>query len=368
MNLCMNWIKKFFKINLYLFYLAVSSLIILEIIFRFLPVSDAFGTTISNYDKPVMHFKKNSLVRRQTGFNFKHVVKKKTNNYGYFTDLKFEKKNKKKDIIAIIGDSFVEASQVKNIDTFHGLLNSNVLDFSFYPIGVSGAPLSQYLLFAEFATKEFDPIGYIFPIIANDFDESWLKFKNTPGFQHFDLEGKLKITDYSESKVRKILSKSALIRYLFLDLKIFYQFAEILNRTNYDKKILAEKASNQKEIEIDKKIFSIKAIDIFFAELKKITKEKPVLFVLDGDKESIYNNKNKRNYEDFRQSAFKYLINNKNKYSNFFILDLQNIFYENWIENNIRFDYLYDGHWSEYGHDIVFNSIQNSSFINMIKK
>jgi hypothetical protein len=363
----MVWIKNFFKISLYLSYLTITSLILLEVIFRFLPVSDSFGTTISNYDKPVMHFKKNFLVQRQTGFNFKHVVMKKTNNYGYFTDVKFEKNNKKNKI-AIIGDSFVEASQVKNIDTFHGLLNSSTLEFSYYPIAVSGAPLSQYLLFAEFATKEFNPIGYIFTIIANDFDESWLKFKNTPGFQHFDLEGNLQIVGYSESKTKEILSKSALVRYLFLDLKIFYQFAEILNKKNYNYKIFAQNALNEKEIKVDKKIFSEKAVDIFFVELKKITKEKPVLFILDGDRDSIYEGKKKRNYEDFKQSAFQYFINNKKKYSNYFIIDLQNIFYENWIENNIRFDYFYDAHWNEHGHNIVFNSIQNSSFIKMLKK
>ena len=323
-------------------------------------MSGAFGSTVTNYNKPVMHFKKNSIIQRQTGFDFNHVVTKKTNNYGFFTDTEF-KRNKKN--MVIIGDSFVEASQVENSITFSGLLNSATSSQKFYPIAVSGAPLSQYLLYAEFASIEFNPIGYIIVIIANDFDESWLKYKKTPGFQHFDLEGNLQYVDYKESKIRKILSKSAFIRYLFLDLKIFYQLGEMLNRKDKeeDQSELIKNKLDAKKVNKEKEIFSKKAAIIFIEELKKIVKDKPVLLVLDGDKESIYLGKKDRNYDDFRQVSMSYLIENK-KYVNFSTVDLQETFYENWIKEKKRFDYEYDGHWSKHGHKIVFELIKNSLF------
>lgn len=353
----MNWIKNIF----YLFYLILITFVILEIIFRFLPVSESYGSTVTNYNKPVMHFKKNSIVQRQTGFDFNHVVTKKTNNYGFFTDIEFKRNEKN---IVIIGDSFVEASQVENEFSFHGLLNSATSNQKFYPIAVSGAPLSQYLLYAEFASVQFnETAGYIIVIIANDFDESWLKYKNTPGFQHFDIEGNLQFSDYEESKIRKILSKSAFIRYLFLDLKIFYQLGEILNRKNEeeDQPELIKKKLDAKEINKEKEIFSKKAAIIFIEELKKIVKDKPVLLLLDADKDSIYLGKKDRNFDDYRQVAMSYLIQNK-KYKNFFILDLQKTFHENWIKEKKRFDYEYDGHWSKHGHQIVFESLKNSIF------
>ena len=68
---------------------------------------------------------------------------KKTNNFG--------------ERVIIIGDSFVEAIQVKNEDTVQGILVKKYNGkHSFNAIGVRGASLSQYLEFAKFAKEKID--------------------------------------------------------------------------------------------------------------------------------------------------------------------------------------------------------------------
>ena len=54
------------------------------------------------------------------------TFQKHTNDIGQFSDINFNQlKNKNKSFLKIIsiGDSFVEASQVQNNETFHGILN-----------------------------------------------------------------------------------------------------------------------------------------------------------------------------------------------------------------------------------------------------
>ena len=173
----MNWIKSLSKFSLYGVYVFTTSFIFLEIIFQILPVSDSYFIQPVNELNPNKHFIKNAVFVRQTGFDFKHVVRKKSNNYGYLTNQHFtSKKSDESCIYLIVGDSYVEASQVQNEDTFHAILSQNLV-CDIYPIGASGDPLSQYLANAKFAKKEFQPDLYIFTVISNDFDESWLRYK-----------------------------------------------------------------------------------------------------------------------------------------------------------------------------------------------
>ena len=79
-----------------------------------------------------------------------------------------------KPIIAVIGDSYVEALQVKNKDAFHAILDKGLSSHDVYPIGISGS-LSQYIAFSRYAAEQFSPKLFVFLIIENDFDESFKK-------------------------------------------------------------------------------------------------------------------------------------------------------------------------------------------------
>ena len=68
------------KITLYLLYISFLSFFIIEIIFRFMPVSDSLKYQSVNKDSPVMHFLPNRIITAQIGFDFSHVVKKKLQN------------------------------------------------------------------------------------------------------------------------------------------------------------------------------------------------------------------------------------------------------------------------------------------------
>ena len=335
----MSLIKKVFRGFLYLTYLIISAFIILEIIFRFTPTSDSLKVVPVNKDNQVRHYSPNRQIIWQTGSNFSHVVEKKVNNYGFLTDTDFFKEKKNKDIIAtIIGDSFVEALQVSNSKSFHGLLQKERKDLLIYPIGISGSQLSTYLAFADFAYKEFNPDIFIFNINETDFDKSLLDFESQPGYHYFNNEGKLVLTNYNPGWLKKILRKSKFLRYLNLDLKL----TEIYKK-NYTE-------INQ-FTEIERRDFGLKVINFFLTGLHDKLKTKKIIFILNADIKSIYKNENEKNklYTIWKNK----LIEESRTYKNIKIIDLHQYFMDDWKLNKTKFDYEYDNHWNEYAHSKV---------------
>lgn len=338
----LNWI--FFS-----FYILLISFIIIEIIFNFLPVSNSLKLQPVNKENPIYHFAKNRNVTLQIGSNFSHVNSKKVNNYGFLTDEDFlPKKLKNKKLIVVIGDSYVEAKQVKNSATFHSILNQEVSGYSVYPLGASGAPLSQYLAYADFAQSEFGPNIIVFLIYSNDFDESWYKIKSAPGFHYFKENGDLHLIDYSPSVLKRILRKSAFIRYLVLDLKI-------VQKIKKNKKVINNNYLNRENL-------GEKSIDLFLKKINKIKNNSKVIVMLDGDRNSIYNGKFNRDNTRVENRWFKKLSDEVKTNPNLHLLDLQNVFLEDWRKNHKKFNYEYDGHWNEWGHRVAGDALKNLIF------
>jgi hypothetical protein len=142
----------------YLTYLLVVCSLAIEIVFRFLPVSESTQVMPVNPRAPFAHFSPNREINLQIGFDFSHVVKKRINNYGFMSNTDFRSE---RDVnirrTVVIGDSFVEAFQVPNRETFHDILDQMLPSREIYPIGILGAPLSQYLAYATFSEMEFNP-------------------------------------------------------------------------------------------------------------------------------------------------------------------------------------------------------------------
>lgn len=343
----MNWIKITNKVFSYLLYLFVSVLVMLEVIFRILPTSDSFELKKVNIDNPIMHFKENRDVTKQIGFKFKHVNVKHINNYGYASDKIFQKKeSQNKPVIAVIGDSYVEAMQVKNQDTFHAILDRGLLSHDVYPIGISGSPLSQYIAFSRYAAEQFSPRLYIFLIIGNDFDESFKKVKNAPGFHYFNETDQLTLVEYNPSIIKRIARKSAFVRYLHLDLKIKFQIDRLFKNENISNKIQPNISMNFLEL-------GREAINKFLYNIKDLTVTSKVIILLDGDRTSIYNGEMKRSINKPENILYEELKKSSINIQNVKIVDLHNFFLNDWVENGKKFNYDYDYHWNEYGHAVV---------------
>ncbi len=275
-------------------------------------------------------------------------------------------------LMAIIGDSFVEARQVENKQTMHGILSSLYRPkCGVYSFGASGAPLSQYLAYAEYAQKEFRPSRFVFIIVGNDFDESLVKYRGRHAFHYFsetsnDLSKKieLKLIDYQPQKTAIALRESALYRYLSLNLGI-KQLLKIRKRysTEAQKRMYAGNALALVEDErMNDSHFVVKT---FFKQLPMRTglSPKDILFILDGIRPHLYSN---RELKAANGSYFSLMRKFFMKYAGskgYEVIDMQPIFMANYQQNGMRFEFPNDGHWNELGHQVVADSIHRSTAI-----
>ena len=347
----MSWTNKIVKFFGYILYLIVCVAVMLEVIFRILPTSDSFNTKPVNTNSPILRFEENKDKTKQIGFNFKHVTVKHVNNYGFASDKNFQNKElQTKPVITVIGDSYVEAMQVKNQDTFHAILDKGLLSYDVYPLGISGSQLSQYIAFSRYATEQFSPKLYIFLIIENDFEESFEKESSAPGFHYFNETDQMTLVEYHPSIIKKIARKSAFVRYLHLDLKIKFQLKRFLKNKNIINEIKFNSGADFLEL-------GRKAIYKFLVGVKTLTENSRVIILLDGDRSSIYAGISQRDINKPVNILYEELKILSKDIPNVDVIDLHNFFHNDWLNKNEKFNYDYDYHWNEHGHSIAAEAL-----------
>ena len=123
----------------------------LEIVLRFLPVAWAPPVQPPTADNPIQRYVPNTPFNWSLGWNFAIVTHKRTNAQGFVADHDYDAAGTTP-LLAIAGDSFVEALLVPFAETLTGRLQAMLADRGrVYAFAQSGAPLSQYVAYAHHA-------------------------------------------------------------------------------------------------------------------------------------------------------------------------------------------------------------------------
>lgn len=361
-----NKIKKIMKFILWSIYTIVIGLIALEIIFQLLPVSKKLKSISSvTSEIPILRFEPDQDFTFSLGTTFYQVVRKHINNYGFVSDVDYVQGSKPD--VAVIGDSYVEALQVDYWDSIMGRINAHNAGGAI-SLGVSGSPLSQYLVFAEYAMSEFQPQKLLFVIGGNDFDESLCQVKFSPGYHCFDDEFNnifVETTPVSgiRSSIREFLNVSALISYISVNAKIdmvdyLKRIAIALNLIEDLNPVYVANTNFTNESEIVEK--SIRVVDLFLDEVHRIAGDIPVLFVVDSDRGSMYDGK--RYPESYFEQMRAYFINAASE-SGYEVVDMHPVFTQHYAKHEQRFEFPTDGHWNELGHELAFEAVSDRGFL-----
>lgn len=326
-------------------------LAILEVLLRFLPV--AGGHYIDppvNENNPIIRFSpKNDTIIWSLGWNFYQVAKKRINNEGFFNNEDYVD-NPDRPVIAIIGDSYVEALQVDNEETFFGILQSELKNYHFYSFGSSGSQLPTYLAYAKHALK-YKPEKIVFVIIDNDFDESFLLYRSRVSFWYFNNEGILYLSPYNPNKhilrrLKNFLRRTSVVaRYLYFNAGLPEAIRKLKNL------IKTKETPNKDNERINK---GKQAIDLFFKYLPQHANIDPknIIFVIDAPRYYIYKN----DPEGAKSSYFGIMRDyfmSKAKEGGYTIIDMMPVFSEHYRKHKQRFEFPTDGHWNELGHKLV---------------
>src|SRR5271166_4611249 len=119
----------------------VLALAVGEVICRFFPVSDGLMAMPVNASAPIFHFTPNRNVTWSRDWNFSIVNRVHVNNVGYVNDQDYDV-NDPRPLLAVVGDSYVEAAMVPPKDTLQGRLAKALAPaIRVYSFAASGAPL-----------------------------------------------------------------------------------------------------------------------------------------------------------------------------------------------------------------------------------
>src|SRR5436190_3822708 len=270
----------------------VVCLVAAEVALRFLPVSTGLRSMPVTAADPVLHFTPDRPFTNSLGWNMHNVVHGRVNNAGFVNDQDYVREGPP--LIAVIGDSFIEAQMVPYAQSLQGRLAAALKDkFRVYSFAGSGAPLSQYLIWAGYAVKEYGARAAVINVVGNDFDESLSAYRIGPGFWQYapnaDGELELRLNPHQAGTLISLARHSALARYFIINLGIQNEVLSIrwLGEMIFGKPANAQPryAGNTDASTDEKRVRdSLAAVDAFFRDLTDRVGLPPErgLFTLDG--------------------------------------------------------------------------------------
>lgn len=364
-GMCLNLIKKLTFVSIAIAAGFIVPLLLLELMLRFLPVETNVEYAVVTKSSPYLHVQPHSVRISSLGWNFYSVVTKEANNYGYYSDVDYSKNGKP--TLAVIGDSYVEAGKVAKKRSLSEILENSDVD-GIYSVGIAGSALSQYIAFVKLAESEFNPKAFVIVVVGNDFDESLCSVRPLPGHHCYErLDGDLKLTlreSYPVTGIRRVARHSALMRYLVFNLNVDWRrlvsAANLLSDEVTDVRY-AGNTDFSKTIPIEQE--SLAMVDQFFKDLGVIIGSKPVLFVVDADRESVYRGSSIDS--SFFSKMRTYFITRAHDH-NHEVVDMYPIFLKHYGDHREKFEFPTDGHWNELGHRLAAEAVLRSKTVQQV--
>jgi hypothetical protein len=160
------------------------TLLVLEIVLRFLPVAWSPPVVPPTAENPIQRYAPNTPFTWSLGWNFYAVIHGRSNAQGFLADYDYAAANSTP-LVAVAGDSYVEALRVPFAETVTGRLQTMLgKGGRAYAFAQSGVPLSQYVAYAQHACAVYRPQRLVVVIVGNDFDESVFEHRRRDGIYH----------------------------------------------------------------------------------------------------------------------------------------------------------------------------------------
>ncbi|MEM7404788.1 MAG: hypothetical protein AAF458_05810 [Pseudomonadota bacterium] len=323
--------------------------------------------------QPVFHFVPDRTITYSADWDLKSANRVRINRAG-FASLHEYAADERRPVVALVGDSYIEGLIVPQPQTMGSRLSEIAApDLAVYAFAASGAPLSQYVAWAEHAKKRYGARGAVFLVVGNDFDESLASVKQGPGFHHFVEEGdelRLKLFPYHPNPRRKLVFGSALGRYLVFNLKVlslpsrldrYWQDRATTEVTNEAAPVFV--GNTVARADPPRIASSERAVDAFLRELKTRTGWRPdrVMFVLDGMRD--YTETGLTHDDSSYFARMRTYLAGAAQRAGHQVVDMHPIFSEHFSVHRQRFEHPHDGHWNGLAHGLAAKAVAESGFL-----
>jgi hypothetical protein len=350
-------------------------LLVAEVVLNFLPVATGLGSLPVSSESPVLHYEPNRNYVFSQGWNLEHVNRGHVNNAGWVNDQDY-RKDDPTPLIAIVGDSFIEAQMVPYAETMQARLAKALASkFRVYSFAGSGAPLSQYLIWARHAVREYGARAVVINVVFNDFDESHIAYKVGPGFWLYapDQNGELRLqlTEHRHGLLWWLAKHSALARYVLINLKLQAYVLELpLIRDLV--LVRAAKADDRhgedvpSDADSQRMKISYSVIDAFFRDLPAMVALPPerILFTLDGFHDPTSAAASAGSYFDRMRRAFRA----RGQALGYQVIDLDPFFFDRLHRTGETANFPHDLHWNATGHGVAAAAVLSSGFLERIER
>jgi hypothetical protein len=332
-----------------------------EAALRFLPVSTGLRSLPVTAADPVLHYTPNMPFTNSLGWDMHNVVHGRVNNAGFVNDQDYVVGGAP--LIAVVGDSFIEAQMVRYPQTLQGRLAAALKDRRVYSFAASGAPLSQYLVWASHAVKAFGAQAVVISVVGNDFDESLGAYKPRPAFWQYypDANGVLQLTlnPHRPSTLIMLARHSALARYLILNLHAMPLLANLISGSLVN--VGRFYAGTDPSVDEKRVRDSLAAIDAILRDIPERVGLPPdkVLFTLDGFRYADAARAARGTYFDLMRRAFI----EKATARGYEVIDLDERFIPLNAQTGAHFEFDDDYHWDAAGHAVVFEAVMASKLL-----
>jgi hypothetical protein len=342
-------------------------LVAAEVVLRFLPVASSLRTLAVTPQSPVFRFTPNRDFVYSRDWDFMLANRGRVNNAGFVNDQDY-RQDDPRPLLAVVGDSMIEAAMVAYPDTLQGRL-AKALDGKarVYSFAAAGAPLSQYLIWARYAVQDYGAKALIINVVGNDFDESHAAYASYPGFWHYVPDANqqlhLKLFEYRPSLLGQIAVSSALGRYLIFNLQAGAALKS-LKGFLFGGPAMAEAryaGNTASDAGAERLSRSLAAVDAFFRDLPSYAGLPPsrILFVVDGLRYPDVAAASAGTYFDRMRRA----LLEKAASLGYATIDLDHSFFEHHRRTGKRPEFERDAHWNSIGHGVAFNAVMASPFL-----
>lgn len=364
--------KKYFLFAFVTVSFSVAAFLILaEIVLRFLPVSEGLRTRAVTAEQPLALFEPDDDLLWSRDWNFSIVNRQRVNRQGFANRYDYDAPAATP-VLAVVGDSFIQASMVPFDETLHGRLEHEAREthggrFRVYSFAAAGAPLSQYLAYARHAQDHYNVKGMIFTIIGNDFDESLPRYRYERRFHQFrdNGDGDYELAPprgHADSTLRNLARHSALVRYLYLNVELSGVWRELRRLTARDADAQAFVGNTSSDMSDERLADSRDAVDAFLRLLPDYSglPAQNVAFVVDSPRRELYG---LERLDDLGDSYFKVMreyFMQQARERGYEVIDMAPEFFERHRKAGVVFEFPTDGHWNGEGHRAAFDSVVRS--------
>lgn len=325
-----------------------------EIALQIIGVYGGLEETRVNKGNPIRKYVPNQEYYYTYGRFFELSNSGTVNNYGFVNDQTYDP-DASLPLLAVIGDSYVEAVMVPYAETIHGRLAEELSGRArVYSFGMSSAALSDYLAYVEYVRDTFKPVALVIVIVGNDFDQSLTLYRDASGYHSYEVlpDGQLrhKLGESNPTRierlVEKVIGKSALVRYVFVHLGAL-RIVQKLTSQNVDTIGNTQAAYDETRLQLSRHF-----VDFFLRELspRANLRSENIALVVDAIRPELYCEECRNDVKDSFFGVMRSYLITQASHEGYVVVDMEPVFQQSHRRSARRFESDVDSHWNSLGH------------------